>query len=160
MKVPPPPQADSPVWRLFGGLTSAHVRIYRLTSGRIGGRMMGSRILLLDHVGRKSGKKRTHPLLCLPDGADLVIVASKGGVETHPAWWHNLRANPETTVQFGSEHRRVRAREATPQERERLWPRLVEMYPSYADYQARTDRLIPVVILEPAASSDRGRSGI
>ncbi|MSO40472.1 MAG: nitroreductase family deazaflavin-dependent oxidoreductase [Solirubrobacterales bacterium] len=144
------PQADSPLWRLFGGLSGAHVRIYRLTGGRIGGRMLGGRILLLDHVGRKSARERTHPLLCLPDGENLVIVASKGGVDTHPAWWHNLQASPETSVQFGSEQRRVRAREATRDERERLWPRLVEMYPSYADYQARTQRLIPVVILEPA----------
>ena len=113
--------------------------------------MLGGPILLLDHVGRRSGKRRTNPLLYLPDGQNLAIVASKGGVDTHPAWWHNLQANPETTVQVGGDRRRVRARQATAPERARLWPRLVEMYPSYARYQSRTERQIPVVILEPVA---------
>lgn len=107
-------------------------------------------MLLLDHVGAKSGAERTSPLLYIEDGDDLVIVASKGGYPKHPAWYHNLMANPDTTVQVGSEHRDVHARTATPEERERLWPRVVASYGGYADYQRRSKgREIPLVILEP-----------
>lgn len=135
-------------WRT---LTDSHVRLYRLTGGRIGGRARGVDIALVDHVGRKSGKRRTTPLLYIADGEDLVIVASKGGAARHPLWWLNLQAHPETTVQVGGERWRVRAREASDSERERLWARLVEVWPDYAAYQRRTERRIPVVILEPLA---------
>lgn len=127
-----------------------HVAIYRLTGGRIGQRFPGLRqMLLLDHVGAKSGTRRTTPLLYAEDPPNVVIVASKGGYPKHPAWYHNLRANPETEVQIGPERRRVHARVATEAERERLWPIAVAVYPTYQDYQRRTDRLIPLVILEP-----------
>jgi deazaflavin-dependent oxidoreductase (nitroreductase family) len=107
-------------------------------------------MLLLDHVGAKSGSRRTSPLLYFRDGDDLVIVASKGGFSAHPAWFHNLMANPETTVQVRSQRRAVRARVATPEERERLWPEAVRRWRGYADYQAHCgDREIPLVILEP-----------
>jgi deazaflavin-dependent oxidoreductase (nitroreductase family) len=108
----------------------------------------GVDIVLLDHVGRKSGKSHTTPLLYITDGEALVIVASKGGSPRHPQWWPNLKANPETTVQVGSERRRVRAREASDDERARIWPRLVEVWPDYERYQRRTDRRIPVILLE------------
>jgi len=81
-----------------------------------------------------------------------VIVASKGGYPNHPAWFHNLRANPDTSVQVGSERRAVRARVATPEERARLWPKVVNAYSGYAEYQERTGREIPLVILEPRAA--------
>ena len=107
-------------------------------------------MLLLDHVGAKSGTKRTSPLLYVRDGDDVVIVASKGGFPKNPAWYHNLMANPDTTVQIGSEKRPVHARVATPEERERLWPMAVKAYRGYDDYQARSQgREIPLVILEP-----------
>jgi deazaflavin-dependent oxidoreductase (nitroreductase family) len=107
-------------------------------------------MLLLDHVGAKSGTKRTTPLLYIPDGDDVVIVASKGGFPKHPAWYHNLKANPDTTVQIRGERRDVHARIATPEERERLWPRAVKSYSGYTDYQTRSKgREIPLVILEP-----------
>ena len=106
-------------------------------------------MLLLDHVGARTRRRRTTPLVYLEDGRDLVIVASKGGHPRHPAWLHNLRANPETTVQVGAERRRVRARVATPEERARLWPRVVKVWPGYRTYQERTEREIPLVILEP-----------
>ena len=109
-------------------------------------------MLLLEHVGRKSGRNRVSPLLYLADGDDLVIVASKGGSHTHPIWWLNLRDHPETTVDVGSEKRSVVARQASPEEKARLWPRLVEIYPPYADYQEKTSRDIPVAILERAAA--------
>ena len=108
--------------------------------------------LLLDHVGAKSGKRRTTPLTYLREGEKLVIVASKGGHPKNPAWFHNLRANPDTTVQVGSRRRPVRARVATRAERTRLWPRVVDLYGGYRDYQERTEREIPLVILEPRTS--------
>jgi F420H(2)-dependent quinone reductase len=132
-------------WKLA---VPTHVALFRLTGGRIGGRIRGVDCLLLHHVGRKSGQQRVHPLLYIRDGDDLVIVASKGGSPRHPAWWLNLRANPDTTVELPGEKCRVRARQATPDERARIWPRLTEVWPDYDTYQARTDREIPVVILE------------
>ena len=127
-----------------------HVLAYRATGGLVGHRVPGAPpMLLLDHVGAKSGKHRTTPLAYLGDGEDLVLVASKGGSPRHPAWFHNLRANPDTTVQVGSGRRAVRARVASAQERARLWPKVVEMYGGYRHYQRRTEREIPLVILEP-----------
>jgi deazaflavin-dependent oxidoreductase (nitroreductase family) len=130
----------------------AHTFLYRASGGRLGHDIPGVRgkMLLLDHVGAKSGTKRTCPLLYFPDRENVVIVASKGGFPKHPAWFHNLMANPDTTVQIGRERRPVHARVATPEERTRLWPVAVRMYRGYADYQARSKgREIPLVILEP-----------
>jgi len=129
-----------------------HTWLYRASGGRLGHTIpgVGGRMLLLDHVGAKSGTKRTAPLLYFPDGDDVVIVASKGGYPKHPAWYHNLVANPDTEVQVGRERRAVHARVATAEERERLWPRAVKSYHGYADYQRRSKgREIPLVILEP-----------
>ncbi|CAN5696712.1 deazaflavin-dependent nitroreductase Ddn [soil metagenome] len=138
-----------PADRLFRLVTAGHTAVYRSTGGRLGGKMQGSPVLLLETTGRKSRKHRTTPLLYLPDGKNMVIVASKGGAAKHPAWWLNLRANPETEVQVGSHKIQVEAEETTGEDRERLWRRLVAMYPGYADYQRRTDREIPVVRLRP-----------
>jgi deazaflavin-dependent oxidoreductase (nitroreductase family) len=137
-------------WPVLRRLMGAHTLMYRLTGGRIGHRIPGlAPMLLLDHVGAKSGTPRTTPLLYVEDPPNAVIVASKGGFPKHPAWFHNLRANPDTTIQIGPERRRVRARMAAPHERERLWPMAVAAYSGYTDYQERTDREIPLVILEP-----------
>lgn len=136
--------------RAFEGFVWAHVRAYRLTGGRIGRRVKGVDVLLLDHVGRRSGQQRTNPLLFIADGDDLVIVASKGGAPKHPAWWLNLRDSPRTTVQVNDERREVVARQADAGERARLWPRLVEVWPDYDAYQRRTSREIPVVLLSLA----------
>jgi deazaflavin-dependent oxidoreductase (nitroreductase family) len=106
-------------------------------------------MLLLDHVGAKSGTKRTTPLLYVEDGQDVILVASKGGFPKNPAWLYNLIANPDTEVQIGSEVRPVHARVAAPEERERLWDMAVEAYGGYEDYRARTNREIPLVVLEP-----------
>ena len=100
-------------------------------------------------TGRKSDRERTVPLLYLRDDEDLVVVGSNGVAATHPAWWLNFRANPEATVEIGHQKLRVRAKKADPEERERLWPKLVGMYSSYEDYRRRTDREIPVVLLKP-----------
>ena len=137
-------------WPLLRRLMGAHTTVYRATGGLIGHRLPGAPpVLLLDHVGARSGTMRTTPLLYVTDGPDVVIVASKGGHPKHPAWYHNLRANPDTAVQIGREHRPVHARVATPQERERLWPKAVAAYSGYRGYQDRTEREIPLVVLEP-----------
>ena len=130
----------------------AHTFLYQRTGGRLGHSIPGiqGRMLLLDHVGAKSGVKRTSPLLYVKDGEDLVVVASKGGFPKHPAWFHNLKANPDTTVQVGSQVLPVHARVATPEERERLWKMAVEAYHGYEDYAVRSKgREIPLVVLEP-----------
>ena len=148
--MPKPPPASSPVWKLVNVGTRLNVALYRASGGRLGGRLKRAPILLLHHVGRKSGTKRVTPILYLPDGDDLVVVASKGGVDTNPAWFHNLMAMPETTVEVGREKRRVRPRLATDEERERFWPRLVDSYPSFETYKGHTERHIPIVVLERA----------
>lgn len=138
------------LWPVLRRLMEGHAAVYRATGGLVGHRFPGSPpMLLLDHVGAKSGTVRTTPLVYLCDGDDLVVVASKGGYPRNPAWFHNLRAYPEVTVQVGSQRRAVRARVATASERARLWPLAVETYSPYRDYQERTEREIPLVILEP-----------
>lgn len=127
-----------------------HASLYKATGGRVGGRLPGlPSLLLLDHVGAKSGKRRTTPLVYMPDGENLVIVASKGGYPSDPGWMHNLRANPDTEVQIGRERRRVHAREATAEEREELWPKAARFNPHWGRYRKRTSREIPLVLLEP-----------
>ena len=133
-------------WHQF---TQAHVRAYRATRGRIGRSYRGAPVLLLDHVGRKSGRRMTSPLIYGEDGENLIIVASFGGARRDPAWWPNLKAHPETTVNVHGDVRRVRARRASADEKARIWPRMVSVYAPYEDYQRRTERDIPVVILEP-----------
>ena len=136
-------------WPVLRRLMGLHTVAYRATRGAVGHRFPGSPpMLLLEHVGAKSGNKRTSPLVYTEDGDDIVLVASKGGNPKNPAWYHNLKANPETTVQVGSEKRPVRARVATDEERKRLWPKVVEVYSGYDGYQKRTDRKIPLVVLE------------
>ena len=146
MKTPP---SSSPFWKLFNAYSAFNVRLYRASGGRLGGRMQRAPVLLLHHVGARSGKARVTPVLYLEDGERLVIVASKGGTDKNPAWFHNLMANPETEVEVGRERRRVRARRAADEERASYWPRLVEIYSNYDDYQRQTDRVIPVVVLDP-----------
>ena len=145
---PPPP--DSRVRRrLLNLLSGSNVWLYRVSGGRIGGRMGRAPVLLLHHVGRRSGRKRVTPLLFLADGPRLVVVGSKGGAVKHPAWFQNLRASPLTTIEVGRRRIRVRAREASEEERGAYWPRLVEIYPSYDLYRRRTNRVLPVIVLEP-----------
>jgi deazaflavin-dependent oxidoreductase (nitroreductase family) len=120
---------------------------FRASGGRIGGRFRGAPVLLLTTTGRKSGQPRTAPVLYLKDGDDFVVVASKGGMSKHPGWYRNLEANPEVEVEIDRDRRKMLARRASDSEKTALWPRLVEMYADFADYQARTDRNIPVVIL-------------
>ena len=137
------------VWPLLRRLMGGHATVYRMTGGRVGHRFPGlAPMLLLDHTGAKSGVQRTTPLVYIEDGENVVVVASKGGYPKNPAWYHNLKANPDTTVQIGPEHRRVHAHVASAQEHKRLWPMAVAAYSGYAGYQARTERKIPLVVLE------------
>jgi deazaflavin-dependent oxidoreductase (nitroreductase family) len=129
---------------------AAHTAVYRATGGLIGHSFPGMpSILLLDHVGAKSGKRRSTPLVYAKDGLDIVLIASKGGHPKNPAWYHNLMANPETSVQIGRDHHLVRAREARQDERDRLWQKACEAYSGYETYRVRTDRQIPIIVLEP-----------
>lgn len=152
-----PDQLDAPaVKTVMKYAARAQVWSYRRTNGRIGGKWrVGSAfrkpvpVLLLDHVGRRSGTRFTTPLLYLEDGTDLVVVASQGGMAKNPQWYLNLKAHPDTQVQVGAELRRVRARVADEAERAALWPRLVDLYADFESYAAWTDRVIPVVVLEP-----------
>lgn len=130
-------------------VSSLHVMIHRASGGRIGGTLVGAPVLLLTTIGRKTGKQRTTPLIYLRDGNNIVIVASKGGSPKDPVWWLNLKAAPTTTVQVGRAAIPVRAHQADAEERARLWPLLTKLYGGYADYQRRTEREIPVVVLEP-----------
>ena len=133
--------------------TRVHVAVYRWSRGRLGRRVPGwpsAEIALVNHTGARSGEHRTSPLMFCRDGDSIAVVASKAGLPKNPAWFHNLRANPETTVEIGAERRPVRARVATDAERERLWPRFVASFPEYDRYRERAaPRRIPVVILDP-----------
>jgi F420H(2)-dependent quinone reductase len=133
--------------------TKLHVALYRRSGGRLGADVPGfpgAKIALLDHRGARTGAARTSPLMYVRDGESIAVVASKAGQPTHPAWFHNLRANPETTVQVGGEVLPVRARVADGEERERLWAEFVALYPGYESYRARAHpRVIPIVLLEP-----------
>ena len=124
--------------------------LYRLSGGRVWGRWLrGAPILLLTTIGRKSGEPRVAPLLYLRDGENVVIVASKGGMSKHPLWYWNLEANPDVEIEIGRERTKMLARRASDPEKAALWPPLIEMYRDYDDYQARTERNIPVIILSP-----------
>ncbi|MBA2323729.1 MAG: nitroreductase family deazaflavin-dependent oxidoreductase [Pseudonocardiales bacterium] len=140
-------------WPITSRIVGLHTKIYQLTGGKIGHRMPGmTQMLLLEHTGARTGTHRTTPLVYAEDARNLVIIASKGGHPNHPAWFHNLVANPDTAVQVGAEHHTVHARVAAGRERERLWALAVSVYSGYEGYQRRTDRQIPVVVLEPRSA--------
>ena len=131
-------------------ITVLHRFVYIASNGRIGARLMGSDMLLLTHVGRRSGRTRLAPLLYLPVESGFVIVASNAGDDRPPAWWFNLMEQPETVVQAGRERVSVRARRAEGEEEDRLWDRFIESYAPYRRYREKTSRRIPVVVLERA----------
>ena len=132
----------------FRVLGRVHGRIYRLTGGRVGGRIAKMPVLLLTTNGRKSGRPRAQPLAYTPTDGGWAVIASKGGAPRHPLWYLNLRANPLAEVTVGRETHAVRARDAEGEERERLWRRLADVYSGYDRYAAKTSRRIPVIVLE------------
>jgi len=148
--MPGVPHSGSIGLRVWNAITAANVAAYRLSGGRVGGKWKRRNpILLLEHVGRRSGERRTTPIVYTRHGDDLLLVASRGGSDRNPSWLHNLRVNPDTSVQVGRELMDVTARIASAEERETLWPLLAEANPDYAAYQERTDREIPIVVLSP-----------
>jgi F420H(2)-dependent quinone reductase len=128
-------------------ISGTHEFWYRMTGGLVGGSLGRLPVLLLTTTGRKSGKKRTTPLVYLADGENMVIIASNGGSDQHPEWWLNLRANPNAEVQVGPDVKSVVAEKAEGAERERLWRAVNELYHGYDEYQRSTKREIPVVVL-------------
>jgi deazaflavin-dependent oxidoreductase (nitroreductase family) len=140
---------------LLALITRLHVAAYRASGGRVGAGALGLRFLLLEHTGRRTGRRRTAPLLYLQDAGRFVVVASNAGDARAPAWWRNLEARPVAWVQVGRRRVEVRARPATQDEEARLWPGLLRAWPSYRRYRERAGRHIPVVLLEPALTRAR-----
>lgn len=140
---------------LLALITKIHLFVYTKTGGWIGGRLPGrKRFLLLTSIGRKTGMRRVIPLLYTAVGKTFVVVGSNAGDDRPPAWLLNLQAQPEARVQAGTEHHEVKAREAEGDELARLWPVLEEAYPPYRNYRSRTEREIPVLVLEPVRAAD------
>jgi deazaflavin-dependent oxidoreductase (nitroreductase family) len=136
----------------------ANVWVYRKTNGRLAGKwrvgrtwLKGLPVCLVTSTGRKSGLARTTPLLRLRDGRDVIVVASQGGMPKHPDWYFNILANPEVRIEDHGDNFDATARVANTEERARLWPLLVDMYPSFAMYQTRAEREIPVIICSPVS---------
>jgi deazaflavin-dependent oxidoreductase (nitroreductase family) len=125
---------------------------FQANDGRVGGMFEGMPLLLLHHTGAKSGKSRINPLAYQADGSRYVIFASKAGAPSNPDWYHNLKANPNVSIEVGTDTIDVIAGEATGEERERLYRTQAERVPQFADYEQQTERVIPVIVLTPAAS--------
>jgi deazaflavin-dependent oxidoreductase (nitroreductase family) len=138
------------------GVMRAWCAVYRASNGRLLGKVPGSRgrqpILLITTTGRKSGKRRTNPIGYIEDDGAYAVVASAGGQEKNPAWFFNLRSNPDVEIRVQARTLRARADVAGADEKARLWPRLTDVYPKYDDYQTKTSRQIPVVVLRPQSS--------
>ena len=147
----PPPFLNSSYSDVFLKWTSRiNAFFYRRHNGQgLGGTFQKIPVALLTTTGRKSGEPRISPLYFLRDGDIVVVAASRGGSNKNPMWYLNLKANPQVQVQIKKEVRDLTARDATDEERAKYWPQLVEMYPSYDDYQSWTDRVIPLVVCEP-----------
>jgi deazaflavin-dependent oxidoreductase (nitroreductase family) len=124
---------------------------FRANAGKVGGQFEGAPILLLHTTGARSGQERVNPMMYQADGDRLVVFASKAGLPTNPDWYHNLVAHPEVSAEVGTGTRRFRARVAEGDERERIWSKQKADYPGFADYETKTTRRIPVVVLEPLA---------
>jgi deazaflavin-dependent oxidoreductase (nitroreductase family) len=121
---------------------------FRANGGKVAGQFEGAPMVLLHTIGARSGEERVNPLVYQADGDRIAIFGSKAGAPTHPAWYHNLLANPDVTVELGPDTVPMRARVADGEERERIWSRQKQVMPGFADYEANTTRVIPVVILE------------
>src|ERR1700728_1806809 len=151
MAKPPPKNLNAPwVTPFIKWMGKGNTWIYRLSSGRLGGKIQNAPIALLTTTGRKTGEPRVSPLLYLRDGDRVVVAASRGGSDKNPMWYLNLKANAEVSVQIKNEVLDLTGRDATDEERAKYWPQLVKMYPTFEDYQSWTDRTIPIIICDPA----------
>ncbi|MCR9277061.1 MAG: nitroreductase family deazaflavin-dependent oxidoreductase [Pseudomonadaceae bacterium] len=137
-----------PKW-ILKAFTRLNVAVYRASNGRLMNKLAGDPICLVEMTGAKSGQARTIPLMYVPDGDAFLLVASQGGAPKHPVWYHNLIAHPDIHITQGGARRALRARELSGEERALAWPICVQHYAPYADYQTRTQRLIPVFRCEP-----------
>jgi deazaflavin-dependent oxidoreductase (nitroreductase family) len=136
---------------VFKFTNALHRGVFKATNGKLMGKFFGMPVVMLTTTGRKSGKPRTSMLTSpVREGDKVVLVASKGGDPKHPMWFLNLRENPDVEATYDGHKRKMRARVATPEEKQDLWPKVVAGYKGYADYQKKTTRDIPLVILEPA----------
>jgi len=160
VKIKPKPEGlDKPyVGKIIKTMSKVNVAIYRWTGGLLGSTWRvgsafprGIPVLLLTTIGRKSGQPRIAPLVFMEDGGNVIIVGSQGGLPKDPLWYKNLQANPDCEVQIKRRKMKMRAHTASPEERARLWPKLVDHYADFASYETWTDRVIPVVVLEPVA---------
>ncbi|NMM82984.1 nitroreductase [Rhodococcus sp. SRB_17] len=159
MSTPPvkPKGLDAPATvTIIKWMSKANVAMYRATGGKLGSTWRvgsafrrGLPICLLTTTGRKSGEERISPLLFLEDSDNVILVASQGGLPKNPMWYLNVKADPVVTVQIKSRTRSMKARVATDEERAALWPKLTAMYADFDNYQAWTDRVIPVIVCEP-----------
>jgi deazaflavin-dependent oxidoreductase (nitroreductase family) len=134
-------------------LGALHRGLYRLSGGRVGGRMWDTQVVLLTTTGRQTGKRRTVPLCSFRHGDDLIVIASYGGLDQSPSWWLNLQEDPTAELVAGRERRTVVARNAASEERARLWAEVTTRAPGYLEYERRTTREIPVVVLEPRVTA-------
>lgn len=128
---------------------AALIEDFRQNGGRVGGAFEGAPLLLLHSTGAKSGEERVNPMMYQAVGDGYAVFASKMGAPSHPDWYHNLVANPEASVEVGTEHIAVRARVLDAAERDRIWTKQKADYPAFAEYEQKTDRIIPVVMLDP-----------
>lgn len=135
--------------RVLRAISRLNVFLYKLSGGRIMGSMGGTPVCLVEMRGHKSGRRLTIPLMYNPVGDDVILVASLGGAPRNPHWFASVIANPEIVIQVGSTRRRMRPRQASPEEKSALWPKLVENFPSFGAYQQKTTRDIPVIICSP-----------
>ena len=127
----------------------AIIQEFRANAGKVGGPFAGKSLLILHTTGAKSGQSHVNPVVCIRDGDQLVIIASKGGAPTNPDWYYNILANPLVSVETGTDQFQARATIAIEPERTRLYNKMAEMMPGFAEYQRKTTRVIPVVILRP-----------
>ena len=146
---PIPARAVPLIKRFMHVMTRAHVWIYRVTQGRVGKTFAGAPCCLVVMTGRKSGEHRTIPLIHIPDGDEIILIASQGGMDRHPGWYWNLVADPNIEVIAAGCTRTMVARQADDAEKARRWPKAVAVYPDFDQYQARTDRDIPLFVCSP-----------
>ena len=148
---PIPPRLVPVVRAAMKWSSRLNVWLYEKTDGKLGGRFVigGAPVCLVSYTGRKTGRRLTTPLIHIPHGDGILLVASAGGLDSHPLWYENIRANPDIEVNERGRRRRMLARVATPAEKLAVWPTIRTVHPDFDEYQARTDRDIPVLVCTP-----------
>ncbi len=149
---PIPEQWVPLIKRFMHVMTRAHVALFRMTEGRLGKNFLGRPVCLVEMTGRKTGQRRTIPLMYVPDGDEVILVASQGGMDRHPVWYYNLVADPHVTIIAEGKQRKMIARQADDAEKARRWLAAVKAYPDFDEYQARTNRDIPLLVCTPESA--------